>query len=247
MKKIKTWMLVVTCIIFGVLCFGANMLYRWKVDFFFEKDIHFIEWIFTSQSIDIIMNAVADFGVSLISSAVFLVCVDFVLERSERKNAQELEFQQKRFIISREMRTNPDKILQILKNTGEIKQDLFTNQFFGGCDFSNLDLDGVDFSGSNLANVNFENASLIGTNFKDCIMNQVILHNAKLSFANFTNTNLIDGDFELAYSLWHAVLPNGQEYDGKYMLTGDVQEAQKYGFDIVNDELQKKDFFIMRH
>ena len=89
-------------------------------------------------------------------------------------------------------------------------------------------------------------SSLIGANLSNCIMLESSIQNAKLAFANLTGTNLSDAEFRTAYSLWNAILPDGKKYDGRFMLEGDIQEAKKLGYDIINDESQKKTFYQKR-
>ena len=229
----------------GGICFTIGLLYEWYLwqQTLQNQTVVFGDWLFSQDAIKLYIAAISDLGISLIGSAVFLVGVDRVIDQAESKKQQEAQIQQKRFIIASEMRTNPQKALELIRISGEIKVGYFTNQFFGGCDFSGLNFDSADFTGSNLTNVNFENASLIGVNFHKCIMTGADVHNCNLSFANFLNTDISEEALKKANRLWQATLPNGQVYDGRFMLAGDAQEAQKYGFDIVNSVTDRKLFF----
>lgn len=42
-------------------------------------------------------------------------------------------------------------------------------------------------------------------------------------------------------------MPNGEKFDGRFILKGDIKEAQKYGYDIVNDEQARNTFFSQKN
>lgn len=244
MKKIKIIFVVCICIISGLLCFGANLIYQWTIVNNQDNSISFFKWLASTNGMNLLMNGVGDIGISLIGSAIFLICVDWFINRLEDKRKLEVEIEHKRFTVQTEMRNNPQTMIKMLKTEeGSMHEGLFNKQFFGGCDFSNLDLDNIDFSESNLTGVKFNNSSLIGANFYKCILKGANIQNAKLSFANLKDTDLKEDDLKTAYSLWNTILPNGEKYDGRFMLEGDILEAEKFGLDIVNNESQKKLFF----
>lgn len=243
MKKIKILIAICICIFSGLACFGANLIYKWQVSSAETYQMSLNEWLQSAEGTGMIMEGVGAVGISLIGSSIFLVCVDWVINRVEEQRKREAEIERKRLEISGQMRTDPKNSLQRLRNIGNFERELFTNQFFVGCDFSDLILDNIDFSESNLSNTKFDNASLIGANLSNCIMLESSIENAKLAFANLTGTNLSDTEFKSAYSLRNAILPDGKKYDGRFMLEGDVQEAKKLGYDIINDELQRKTFY----
>lgn len=244
MRKVKIIFVVCICIISGVLCFGTNLIYQWTIVNNQDNSISFFKWLVSTNGMNLLMNGLGDIGISLIGSAIFLICVDWIIDRLENKRKLEVEIEYKRFAVQTGMRNNPKMMIKILKTEkGSVYEGLFNKQFFAGCDFSNLNLDNIDFSESNLTGVKFNNSSLIGANFYKCILKGANIQNAKLSFANLKGTDLKEDDLKTAHSLWNTILPNGKKYDGRFMLEGDILEAEKFGLDIVNNESQKILFF----
>lgn len=84
--------------------------------------------------------------------------------------------------------------------------------------FTGAILETADLSGANLWRANLKNAHLQGCNFSG----------AKLQYANLEGAQyLTDSQLKQAWALKGAIMPNGQRYDGRFALPGDVSEAKE--------------------
>lgn len=140
------------------------------------------------------------------------------------------------------MRSNPKRALETYQSS-ESAVGLFNNQFFRGCNWSGLRLDRFDFSESDLTNCDLSNASLVETNLKGCTLKDVNFNGTVLTCTNLKDTDITEDQLKTASSLWNSIMPNGEKFDGRFILDGDVKEAAKYGYDIINDVNAKNVFF----
>jgi uncharacterized protein YjbI with pentapeptide repeats len=119
-----------------------------------------------------------------------------------------------------------------------------------GADLRDVDLFGTNLTEANLENSHMEGAIIIDTNFRKAdlsnahlegafiratinnlfIFKDANLHNANLNGATFSikkeETMVEDESLQLrhAYRLNHAIMPNGNRYDGRYRLGGDINQ-----------------------
>lgn len=239
----KKYTIIVICILIGCFLIFANFYYCWKqFNFQSEESINFISWLLSDIGMDWLFETLYDLGIGFIGSAIFLVLVDWTLEHVENKIINATNLDNKRREIAKGMRYSPEQTLEVYRLHGNLLS-LFTDQFFQGCKWSGLKLDGLDLSKSDLTNSDLSNSSLVDTNLSNCILSGVNLNGAKLTYANFTGTNISEAQLRVADSLWNSIMPNGEKYDGRFMLKGDIKEAKQYGYDILNDENAKKLFY----
>ena len=66
------------------------------------------------------------------------------------------------------------------------------------------------------------------------------LKNANLTEADFSRAVVDDEQLAEAHSLYGATMPNGDRYDGRFHLKGDLNEAQQKGIDIDDPDLMKR-------
>ena len=85
----------------------------------------------------------------------------------------------------------------------------------------------VDLRNGRLHHADFQGADLSEGKFKGAQ-----LDNVKLSFANLSNTDLSDAQLATASRLAHAIMPNGERYNGRFHLPGDLQDAHAAGFNL---------------
>ena len=95
----------------------------------------------------------------------------------------------------------------------------------------------ANLKGANLDFTDLEEAYLILTDLEGAHMFQTNIKNAKLWNANLLGVrDLTDSQLASASRMRDATMPNGNRYDGRYNLTGDIMDATDDGFDIENDE-----------
>jgi hypothetical protein len=119
-------------------------------------------------------------------------------------------------------------------------------------------LEGADLMGANLSNVDFHQAHLeftdlsmadlratklsrtylIGANFSQTDLSRADLYKANLRGAR----NLTDQQLAKVLRLWGATMPDGETYDGRYKLPGDIDLAHWRNID-VNDDDAMAEFF----
>ncbi|MBC8330625.1 MAG: pentapeptide repeat-containing protein [Anaerolineae bacterium] len=113
-------------------------------------------------------------------------------------------------------------------------------------DLMSADLRSVDFHQAHL-----EYANLSGANLHQAKLTRTNLHGANLdqadlSEADFYKTNLrrvlnlTDKQLSTAKRLWGSIMPDGEPYDGRYRLAGDLELAQWANVDIYDPEAMAK-------
>jgi uncharacterized protein YjbI with pentapeptide repeats len=96
-----------------------------------------------------------------------------------------------------------------------------------GANLRNVDLHQADLHGSDLSQANLAGAKLTRTNLENANMSQANLADADLFKANLTQVcNLTERQLAVAKRLWGAIMPNGETYDGRYNLRGDLEFAK---------------------
>lgn len=239
----KKYIIILMCILSGFILLITDFYYEWsQFNLVTKNHISFIAWLMSNNGLGHIFDTLNDLGIGLIGSAIFLIMVDWTIANAERRIVDATELEDKRRKIAWEMRYAPQQALEMYRICENVS-NLFTNQFFQGCKWYGLNLDGLNFSKSDLTNCDFSNSSLVDTNLSYCILSGAVFTDVKLTCTNFTGSNVSDEQLKVAYSLWQSIMPNGEKYDGRFMLKGDIKEASQYGYDIVNDDAAKNAYF----
>lgn len=239
----KKYIIILLCILSGFILLITDFYYDWyQFNLVTENHIGFISWLISNDGLRYLFDVFSDLGISLIGSAIFLIMVDWTIANAEKRIVDATELDSRRREIAHEMRYSPKQTLETHRTFKNIS-GLFNDQFFQGCKWCNLSLDGLNFSKSDLTNCDFSNSSLVDVNLSYCILSGVIFKDAKLTCTNFIGTNVSDEQLKTAYSLWNSIMPDGEKYDGRFMLLGDIKEASQYGYDILNDEKDRKVYF----
>lgn len=236
----KIMIIVIACLTIGIFLIGGCIVGEW----YLTSEVTFRQWIVGASGIRYVLGLIGSFAASLVSASVFLVGVEFIIEKTKNQEDEEKRISILRDSISKEMRVNSKECLDKL-NTYDNKEALLTNQFFAGCDFEEMVLDGENFSGTNFEGACFINASMIGADLTGCILMKADFTNAKLSYADFTNASIDILILEHAHSLWKAKMPNGSYYDGRFNLVGDLEMAKKMGYDL-SDVNQYNQFYELK-
>jgi hypothetical protein len=90
-------------------------------------------------------------------------------------------------------------------------------------------------AGRSLRGANWRGANLYRTDLRGSDLTNVQFEDADLTDANLTGAKVTHEQLERADRMRGAILRNGQRYDGRYVLEGDVQQIEAEG--ILIDEL----------
>ena len=119
-----------------------------------------------------------------------------------------------------------------------------------------INLQGANLSNSNLQGAlvwaaNLQNTKLFGVDARGarlgCNMRSANLQQADLTWSQFANADLTHADLRgargvsqaglsQAYALRHAIMPDGQRYDGRFQLEGDLIAASLERLDLTDRE-----------
>jgi len=102
-----------------------------------------------------------------------------------------------------------------------------SNVDFHQANFENADLSMSNLSNSKLTRVNFQRANLSHTNFSGADMYKANLKEAR---------NITDEQFKKAKRLYGATMPDGETYDGRFNLEGDLAFARWGRVEIENHQ-----------
>ena len=130
-------------------------------------------------------------------------------------------------------------------------------------DLSSADLEESSLEGADMESANLSNANLTGVKLILSILTNTNFSNAKVVSADLSNSNLYNSDLsgaDLSWtnlegcemltenqlgqcrSLWGCILPNGERYDGRFDLPGDIEEAKRYGINY-DDPTERTRFY----
>lgn len=239
----KKYIIIIVCLVVGLLLFLSGFVYAWMhYNEITKNSIDFLSWTFSYSGLSRLFSSLEDLGIGLIGSVIFLLLVDWTIKNAEKRIIDATDKKSKRAEIARDMRNNPKQTLKTYQSS-ESAEGLFNNQFFRGCNWSGLRLDRFDFSESDLTDCNLSNASLVETNLRGCTLKDVNFNKTVLTCTNLKDTDITEDQLKTASSLWNSIMPNGEKFDGRFILDGDVKEAAKYGYDIINDSNAKIVFF----
>ncbi len=120
-----------------------------------------------------------------------------------------------------------------------------------GVPLCHVHMQGADLLGANLARVDFhqahlQNADLSMANLKGAKLTRANLQGANLSMANLSDADLFKADLTNVHNLthpqlvhakrlWGAIMPDGETYDGRYNLPGDIDFARWGRVDVDNE------------
>lgn len=115
--------------------------------------------------------------------------------------------------------------------------------YLSGANLRNANLTEANLMGADLGQVNFENAVLTRAILRAAILGRINFQNADLRAANMQRTRYVSIErLSKAYAMRHAILPDGNLYDGRFNLVGDILAAQEAGINL-DDPLQREAFY----
>lgn len=235
MNKKLVWITVGICLTVGLFLFGIGVFMQWETYSKADYSNSIIIWLKSPEGLLILGVAVETFAINLISSIVFLIAVDFVIDRNVKRVEKRLSLEKTERDVLTLIRTDPQEALRII-HVDVANYHILAGQFLGGCDFSNLILDGLDLSGADLHGVKLTSTSLIGTNLTNCNLSQTDFSNSNLAKAILFGAKVDEEKLKQAYSLRETIMPNGEKYNGEYGLLGDAAEAKKLNIDLKNED-----------
>jgi hypothetical protein len=103
-------------------------------------------------------------------------------------------------------------------------------------DLQNAQLDGANLAGANLQEAKLQQASLRGCNLSGVQMWHVDLTDADLTNAHIEDSQLRSRHEPIAARLRGAIMPNGERYNGRFNLKGDIELAAQEGVDTTSNE-----------
>lgn len=92
------------------------------------------------------------------------------------------------------------------------------------------------FKGQDLAGADWSNASLYQADLRGLDLSHVMMFGADLRSARLQDAIVPDAVFLQMASLQKAIMPNYKRYDGRYHLSGDIEQARQRGYDIDSPE-----------
>lgn len=115
---------------------------------------------------------------------------------------------------------------------GSLRSAALCHAQLQNADLMEADLRNVDFHQANLERADLSKARLNGASFKRASLRGANLDHADLTFAVLYKTNLqgvrnlSEEQLKHARELLGAIMPDGNVYDGRYNLTGDIERAR---------------------
>lgn len=133
-------------------------------------------------------------------------------------------------------------------NDGTLRSSTLCRVQLQGADLVEADLSYIDFHQAEMDFADLSNANLSGSK-----LTRAKLMNANLSETNLTNAslykanlrgcqNLTDEQLRKTKSMWGAIMPDGETYNGRYNLPADLELARVRGV-VINDQQKMADFY----
>ena len=91
-------------------------------------------------------------------------------------------------------------------------------------------------SGLSLRGSNWKEANLYKADLSDTDLTNAILEDADLVLANLRSAKLSTEQMASTFCMYKAIMPDGQLYDGRFNLPGDLDHATRSGVDIKSKE-----------
>lgn len=112
-------------------------------------------------------------------------------------------------------------------------------------DLAKVDFHQADLQGADLRNANLNKAKLTRVNLQGANLSKANLEGADMFKANLKDVrNLMDEQLTSAHRLFGATMPNGEPYDGRFNLTGDLEFARWGRVDIDNPQAMAEFFGV---
>lgn len=189
-----------------------------------------------------------------------------VIERRQQREAEQSRLAELTAdLLTQLRRANPEQaahIVERLRQSGafwKLEGVALARTTLTGVDLSAMHAPAVDFTGATLDRCSldfaeldhgcFEGASLVETSLIGARLKLAKFRSATLSGANLSWTiltgaqDLSDAELATASGLLGAVMPDGQRYDGRFNLHGDVAEARARGFDLISPSQRRQFYF----
>ncbi|MBI5955136.1 MAG: pentapeptide repeat-containing protein [Chloroflexi bacterium] len=208
----------------------------------------FFAFLFALLGFDSVWEFLANMSVELTSIALTILIIDYLNEKRDDKH---LKAQLIREMGSGDngMVQRAYRELEARRWLNELQNVNLSKANFQGLDIWNANFEGAslyraNFEDAHLVNVNFENANLSNANLKNISitgwlkganLNGANLEGARLSIAdlqsvslegaNLLNSHITVEAFANMDMLAWATMPNGEKYDGRYNLVGDIELA----------------------
>jgi len=104
------------------------------------------------------------------------------------------------------------------------------NSFMQEINLEGANLWRCNLSSTILEKVNLKNATLWQANFQGAFINECELINADMRSVNLKDVSIDDIErLKRVSRMCGAIMPDGQRYDGRYDLSGDLEDAEKRG------------------
>jgi uncharacterized protein YjbI with pentapeptide repeats len=120
---------------------------------------------------------------------------------------------------------------------------IFTSITFDNTSLEYAQLRGI-FSYCSFAQARLDKTVISGTfyktNFQRGMMHDAILHKASFVCCDFTGADFNNDLFKQAARLRGSLLPDGSEYDGRYELPGDLEDARTAGISLEDKEAMRE-------
>jgi hypothetical protein len=181
-------------------------------------------------------------SIELISIAFTVLILDQMYRRREAQRDKE---QAIRMLTSRDAHTVAQTLARLrsdgsLDDGSLVRSDLtgalFTQAQLSGAvlsranlrkaDLSGVDLEEAQLDGADLGGSNLTNANLTGSNLESADLSGAILKSANLQDA----TGASSTELARAHSLCGATMSDGRQYDGRFHLAGDLEQARRRGY-----------------
>lgn len=234
---------------------SQNQIKKWWLEFT-DSPIRLIGIIalllailFAKSGFDSFRDFLTNMSVELISIALTILIIDYLNEIRDDKNLRAQLIRElgssDNGIVERAYRE-----LKARNWTRDLKNARLQEANFRGLEIWNADLEGANLSGANFENahlvdVNLENAYLYRANLvkasisgwlKGANLNGANLEGAKLTLTDLQDVSMESVNLKKAYineralanlnMLTWSTMPNGERYDGRYNLAGDIELAK---------------------
>lgn len=205
--------------------------------------------LFAKTGFDSFQDFLSNMSVELVSIALTILVIDYLNEVRDAKNLKAQLIREMgssdNGIVERAYRE-----LRARRWTRDLKNANLQGANFKGLDIWNAELEGANlseanFEGANLVNINLEKAYLYRANLagvsimgwmKGANLNGANLEGAKLGLTDLQDVSMEGVNLKKAYidekalanldMLAWSTMPNGERYDGRYNLAGDIDLAK---------------------
>ncbi len=186
-------------------------------------------------------------GTELIGAFVTFILLDWLLGSHEQREAlaRMIEQHKERLIrqLGSSVNTEAKRAAEELRAQGWLEDGSLVRIALIGADLEGVDLRRADLGGARFYRANLRGAKLTGANLENAILTGANLEEAWLVGANLQEAFLAGANLRgvkkvgakclaQARRLKGATMPDGDRYDGRFCLPGDLGQAKKNGVDI---------------